>query len=326
VKKERRRYLHVHLIRLHSHRGINNHLLILVVINIITMSSTTHHYHHHDGDDGDGVAAADADVMCGMCANVLVDAVVTPCCRHRFCRCCIDQLLASSSCLGAATAACPMCRRRLSGRECTSENDAAFLSKLAATPVACRNIDAGCRWTGRHAELSAHQQSSCMHQRCINHSLGCIAIGSSDDMMMHAMQCRYLAASAADQAAGLIDTNNDASSSASDASQRHRFKAQIEAMLASKIVVVDVGGRVIKSTEHTLRRERGSLLDELLSGHYSLPTIDVMSMTHVDDRIDADTTSTNNNSHHHRLVGKHVFLDCDPDAFANALHWLRTYV
>ena len=162
-----------------------------------------------------------------------------------------------------------------------------------------------------------------MHQRCINHSLGCIAIGSSDDMMMHAMQCRYLAASAADQAAGLIDNTNDndaaSSSASSDGRQRHRFKGQIEAMLASKIVVVDVGGRVIKSTEHTLRRERGSLLDELLSGHYSLPTIDVMSMTHVDH---ADTTTTTN----HRLVGKHVFLDCDPDAFANALHWLRTYV
>ena len=295
------------------------------------MSSTTR-YHHDDG--GDGVVAADADVMCGMCANVLVDAVVTPCCRHRFCRCCIDQLLASSasssSSMGAATAACPMCRRRLSGRECTSESDAAFLSKLAATPVACRNIDAGCRWTGRHAELSAHQQSSCMHQRCINHSLGCIAIGSSDDMMMHAMQCRYLAASAADQAAGLIDTNNTNDAAASGGCRRHhRFKGQIEAMLASKIVVVDVGGRVIKSTEHTLRRERGSLLDELLSGHYSLPTIDVMSMTHVDDRIDADTTTSTNNPshhHHHRLVGKHVFLDCDPDAFANALHWLRTYV
>jgi hypothetical protein len=172
---------------------------------------------------------------------------------------------------------------------------------LAQTSTFCPHRYLGCNWQGQQQHLAQHIDN-CSHLACPNkQQFGCPFVGNSDELHIHQQIChRSIDASATDcSAAVCLVGNSDARVCANDDAAR-TFAIQIEAMLAATFVIVDAGGKIFKTTESTLRREKGSLFDELLSGIYEL------------QRTNDNTVNIN--------------LDCEPAAFAHVLYWLRTYV
>jgi len=50
-----------------------------------------------------------------------------------------------------------------------------------------------------------------------------------------------------------------------------RADKAVRAMLSSRVFAIDVGDRMFRATEQTLRSESGSVLDRMFSGEYELP-------------------------------------------------------
>ena len=130
-----------------------------------------------------------------------------------------------------------------------------------------------------------------------------------------------------------IDTGNEhqaSSSTKSDVDNKAascRADKTVRAMLSSRVFAIDVGDRLFRATERTLRAERGSVLDRMFSGEYELPRDSYHlgfvdhNHHHHDDDGDGDDVQTNRHRRERR-----VFIDCDPRSFEHVLHWLRAYV
>jgi len=122
-----------------------------------------------------------------------------------------------------------------------------------------------------------------------------------------------------------IDIGNEhqaSSSTKSDVDNKAascRADKTVRAMLSSRVFAIDVGHRLFRATEQTLRAERGSVLDRMFSGEYELPR-DSYHLGFIDHHDDGDI-QTNRHRRERR-----VFIDCDPRSFEHVLHWLRAYV
>jgi len=117
------------------------------------------------------------------------------------------------------------------------------------------------------------------------------------------------------------------SSSLQDRGTSRADKA-VRAMLSSRVFAIDVGDRMFRATEQTLRRESGSVLDRMFSGEYELPRDSYhLGFAHLDRQDDLhSSTATHTATRMNDGRERRVFIDCDPQSFEHALHWLRSYV
>jgi hypothetical protein len=286
-------------------------------------------------------------LICGICHNVLDQPLVTSC-HHRFCTRCFGQLVdqtnynqLSLSC--TAMVACPTCRKPLGKANAKPESDKQFLQLLARTMTQCPQHHIGCQWQGQQQHLIGHR-SKCQHNACPNHFkfrhfIGsqsqsqsieqdqatassaadrCEFVGTVNDLMMHHDQC---VAATTMETESLLD-GDELQPALRTTTNNNKYRHAIESILSTSIVQINAGGTVFHTSQHTLQREQGSMLDELMSGayHHHLFGTDAGKPS------DSSTSTTHHKAKQHQATSKPVFLDCDPTAFGHALYWLRTYV
>ena len=122
------------------------------------------------------------------------------------------------------------------------------------------------------------------------------------------------------------------SSSSSPHRDTSRADKAVRAMLSSRVFAIDVGHRMFRATEQTLRSESGSVLDRMFSGEYELPRDSYhLGFAHLDRQDDLHSSSTTTTTNHTATSmndrrDRRVFIDCDPQSFEHVLHWLRSYV
>ena len=284
------------------------------------VSHPTHHRHHDGADDANTMTS-----VCAICQHSPRSPLVTQC-RHCFCGRCIKALLDNAS---MRPIDCPVCRSPIfDASELCSPSPSPSASSLGGeeAETRCTNQAHGCSWRGGArdsgaASLSEHLSSTCMHHPCSNRGRGCSWVGSVGAAIIHqATECE-------------IDIGNEhqaSSSTKSDVDNKAascRADKTVRAMLSSRVFAIDVGDRLFRATERTLRAERGSVLDRMFSGEYELPRDSYHlgfvdhNHHHHDDDGDGDDVQTNRHRRERR-----VFIDCDPRSFEHVLHWLRAYV
>ena len=119
------------------------------------------------------------------------------------------------------------------------------------------------------------------------------------------------------------------SSSSPPHRETSRADKAVRAILSSRVFAIDVGDRMFRATEQTLRSESGSVLDRMFSGEYELPRDSYhLGFAHLDrqDDLHSSTTTTHTTTSMNDRRERRVFIDCDPQSFEHALHWLRSYV
>ena len=265
-----------------------------------------------------------SDIMCAICCRVLSSPLRARC-RHRFCQHCITTLFVSSR---EACPPCPLCRKPIHRNDLQPENDAELLQRIDESECACVQAAFGCAWHGVHRDLSAHLETCCFVP-CSNRELGCTWIGSAGERLLHETSgCEtaslFDSTSSVDSTSGpttiITAASSSSSTTSSESSQQSTstrsiplsHTSEIASILSSKVYALDVGGRVFHASEDTLRRERGSLLDELFSGAHLLPRQAYVS-GHDASVIDQASPGV-------------LFLDCDATSFEHVLFWLRQYV
>jgi len=216
--------------------------------------------------------------------------------------------------------ACPVCRRSIfsSSELCSptsSSSSSSSRSHDQDDEISCTNQDTGCSWRGASRSLDHHLSSSCMHHRCANRDRGgCVWVGSMGAALIHqATECES-------------DHHSFSSSPHRDTS---RADKAVRAMLSSRVFAIDVGHRMFRATERTLRSESGSVLDRMFSGEYELPRDSYhLGFAHLDRQDDLHSSTTTNHTTTSMNDGRdrRVFIDCDPQSFEHVLHWLRSYV
>jgi len=282
------------------------------------VSHPTHHRHHDSADDASTMTTS----VCAICQHSPRSPLVTQC-RHCFCGRCIKALLDNAS---MRPIDCPVCRSPIfdASELCSPASSSASSSSSLGGEGAetrCTNQAHGCSWRGGArdsgaASLLEHLSSTCMHHPCSNRARGCSWVGSVGAAIIHqATECE-------------IDIGNEhqaSSSTKSDVDNKAascRADKTVRAMLSSRVFAIDVGDRLFRATERTLRAERGSVLDRMFSGEYELPRdsyhLGFIDHHHHDDGDDVD-------ANRHRRE-RRVFIDCDPRSFEHVLHWLRAYV
>ena len=97
------------------------------------------------------------DLRCPICLHVLTDPVQTRC-GHRFCRTCIQRLLAGDS--GGNSAVCPIDREPLPQENIFPDN--AVRLQINRLRVRCPHYKKGCGWVGDRSDRQTHLQS-CTH-------------------------------------------------------------------------------------------------------------------------------------------------------------------
>jgi len=253
------------------------------------------------------------ELVCSVCRNVF-EAPVVSACRHRFCSRCLDGLLESAG--ASSTPPCPVCRRPLRRSEVHRETDEAFLARLQALDAKCLNHDSGCTWSGARGELGNHL-ALCPSTPCSNKRHGCSWLGTPAQLLLHESgEC-----TAFEESPSYAATSS--SSSSSSGTKRSRYEREISSILGSKVYELEVGDRLFRATEETLRREKGSLLDEMFSGHVTLP----LGSYHLGFREyrTVQLAGAASTAQYHELLNERVFIDCDPHAFELVLFWLRKY-
>ena len=129
--------------------------------------------------------------------------------------------------------------------------------------------------------------------------------------------------------AALRTISNDTCSTLSTVDDSSAFDAVdqvVDSILGAKVYVINVGDRVFRVPEQTLRRESGSVLDRLFDGSRRLPHGSYSL------GFDPDTMCEESERGRHasccccRAREQRVYLDCDATAFEHVLHWLRSYV
>ena len=155
-------------------------------------------------------------------------------------------------------------------------------------------------------------------------------VGSMGAALIHqATECEsdHHSSMTAMTATNLLPTSS--SSSLQDRGTSRADKA-VRAMLSSRVFAIDVGDRMFRATEQTLRRESGSVLDRMFSGEYELPRDSYhLGFAHLDRQDDlhsATSAATHTATRMNDGRERRVFIDCDPQSFEHALHWLRSYV
>jgi len=268
--------------------------------------------HRGDGKADDGLDAS----VCAICQHQPREPLVTQC-RHLFCSRCIMALLDNAS---MRPIACPVCRRSIfsASELCspTSSSSSSSRSHDQDDEISCTNQDTGCSWRGPSRSFEHHLSSSCMYHRCANRDRGgCVWVGSMGAALIHqATECES-------------DHHSSSSSAHRDTS---RADKAVRAILSSRVFAIDVGDRTFRATEQTLRSESGSVLDRMFSGEYELPRDSYhLGFAHLDRQDDLQSTKTTTNHTVTKMNDgrdRRVFIDCDPQSFEHALHWLRSYV
>lgn len=149
----------------------------------------------------------------------------------------------------------------------------------------CQNATKGCSWTGLPSAVSNHVDRECPAAvvRCQFASVGCSESVRRDALPRHVTEC----------AVGARHTAQEAHARRVEA--RKSACARLNPK-AREVVALDVGGRLFKTTLTTLRSEPQSLLAQLFN----------------EEQHKLETDEFNR-----------VSLDCDGDAFAHVLQWLR---
>lgn len=158
----------------------------------------------------------EADVMCGICFNIMHDPAMVGCeCDRTFCFKCLEKILEIK---------CPMCNMKGNGKlvRCCRQ----FREGLDAMTRSCFNSDDGCRKKGNWAEIQKHVESECRYRpvlcpnlecgqrvpfralfnhlktcdrhRCSNfvckwsdRVYGCPAMGTKNNVKQHEISCKY---------------------------------------------------------------------------------------------------------------------------------------
>ena len=270
----------------------------------------------------------DDELLCHICHQPLVDPRMLAC-EHMFCAACLQSALAQKH-------ACPVDRKPVVPQEDVKPVASAFLKLLGKSKVYCSNKasgcdwvgprsnlltdhlpgcdqtpcahrEAGCSWTGRAQAMAAHVASDCVAApvACPHVRDGCTEKVRRDALEEHEVSCEVGARVHAE--AMVREEAERAEAKAAAVREAHERRVEARKALCSRlnpksteVVTMNVGGRVFQTSLATLRGESESVLAQL----FASGEVDVL---------ERDETGR-------------VFLDCDPDAFALVLRWLRSGV
>ncbi|CAG2118160.1 unnamed protein product, partial [Medioppia subpectinata] len=102
------------------------------------------------------------EFTCGICMDILVQPVFSPCCRHSYCSVCIRQWLMVNN-------TCPNDRAQLRDTDLIKQSRA-FVNLLDNLQLKCDWVDYGCDDSVRLCELADHVKK-CVHNpgnKCAN--------------------------------------------------------------------------------------------------------------------------------------------------------------
>lgn len=96
------------------------------------------------------ISSIDPNLICGICANVLQDAVITPC-GHSFCQQCLETWLESSE-----TDTCPTCRTTTLVFDLIPV--LAIRGLVGNLHTSCENAERGCKMVVKLDSVASHSR------------------------------------------------------------------------------------------------------------------------------------------------------------------------